>query len=398
MKLVLVIAAVAACQRTDRTPDLGSATSPAAGRAEPAAPYRVPADEARPVPPLPDPLPGQRRDMSAIVGAATRVAIADLDGDGHPELAVVDADAMRVVDGAGRERARAPVPGGIEVLAVADLDGDHRAELVAGWGATRDHRNARSRVTLHRLDQATLVEELVVAPATTRQDIAAVVARGAELLIAYFDDVYSVTKVTARRGDAGWSTADPVVLRMATSWAIGDVDGDLHPDVVVGRLYGDAKDRDGDAFVLSPGGQRRVVPTQRGVQGLAVADTDGDGRDEIFLGDGWHQSYGQLARGRLTWVRLVDHELRSELIEDTPGQYTLWQILVADLDGDGKPELVTRGSHYVRVYRRSGDRWRGLTIAGEARDLAVGDLDGTGAAILIVGARSELVSLRNVIW
>jgi hypothetical protein len=228
--------------------------------------------------------------------------------------------------------------------------------------------------------------------------VAAVIASGAALLIAYFDSTYSVTKVTATHGAAGWTTGDPVVIRMATSWAIGDLDGDRKPEVVVGRLYGDAKDRDGDAFVLSPEGKRRALATLRGVQGLAVADTDGDGRDEIFLGDGWHQDYGQRARGQLTWARLVDGELRSEVIEDTPGQYTIWQILVADVDGDGKPEIITRGSHYVRVYRRSGERWRGLTIAGAARDLAIGDLDGTGNAILIAGERSELVSLRGVAW
>jgi FG-GAP-like repeat len=361
MKLVLVISVFAACQRTA-------------------------------------PLPGTRRDMTAIVGGAIRMAIADLDGDGHPELTLVDAEAMRVVDAAGHEIARAEVSAGIEVLSAADLDGDHRAEVLAGWGLSPDHRSARSRVTLHRLDGARLVDELVVAPPSTRQDVAAVIARGPELLIAYFDSTYSVTKVTARHTAGGWSTGDPVVLRMATSWAIGDLDGDTHPDVVVGRLYGDAKDQDGDAFVLSPDGQRRAIPTLRGVQGLAVADTDGDGRDEIFLGDGWHQDYGQIAHGRLTWARLVDRELRSEVIEDTPGQYTIWQILVADVDGDGKPELVTRGSRYVRVYRRSGDRWHGLTIAGAARDLAVGDLDGTGTAILIAGEHSELISLRGVTW
>jgi hypothetical protein len=131
MKLVLLIAACAACQRTERPPDPGSAASPPGGRPAPAAAYRVPEDKARPIPPLPDPLPGQRRDMAAIVGGAARIAIADLDGDGHPELVLVDAEAIRVVDRGGHELARAPVAGGIEVLSAADLDGDHRAELLA---------------------------------------------------------------------------------------------------------------------------------------------------------------------------------------------------------------------------------------------------------------------------
>jgi hypothetical protein len=241
---------------------------------------------------------------------------------------------------------------------------------------------------------------LVIAPAAARHEVTAILPAGARtLLVAYFEDKYLVKSQLMTRDTDGWLADGAATVRMATSYAYGDVDADGQPDVVVGRVYGDDKDKDGDAFVLRPGGVRLPIVTTRGVRGLAIADADGDGRNEIYLADGWHQNYGQNARGLLTRVRWADGAFHSELVEDTPGQYTIWRILPADVDGDGKPELVTLGSHYVRVYQWRGSRWRGLTIAGESRDVAVGDLDGRpGDEILVVGNRSEVISLWQARW
>jgi hypothetical protein len=53
----------------------------------------------------------------------------------------------------------------------------------------------------------------------------------------------------------------------------------------------------------------------------------------------------------------------------------------------------------VRVYRRVASRWQALTIAGRCRDVAVGALDDeSGAEILLVADRSEIVRLRGVAW
>jgi len=52
----------------------------------------------------------------------------------------------------------------------------------------------------------------------------------------------------------------------------------------------------------------------------------------------------------------------------------------------------------VRVFRRARDGWHGLTIAGVARYVTVGPLDGHGNEIAILGDRSELVDLTGVSW
>ncbi len=66
--------------------------------------------------------------------------------------------------------------------------------------------------------------------------------------------------------------------------------------------------------------------------------------------------------------------LETELIEDTAGQYAIERIVPATIGGT--PAIVTVGSNYVRVFQRAGKAWSRLTIAGLAREVAIGDLDG----------------------
>jgi uncharacterized Rossmann fold enzyme len=301
-----------------------------------------------------------------------------------------------VLDATGREVTSAPVPGGILQLLATDLDGDKRAELYAGWGQTRDHMTATAKITQYRWEKGKLVEDLVVAPTTSRQEVTALVPMldNNALLIAYFDSKYMVSTTIATKGAQGWTTKAVASLRTATSYARGDLDGDGKPELVVGRVYGDDKGVDGDAFVLAADGTRKPIPSTRGLRSIAIIDTDRDGKGEVFMGDGWHQNYGQHAHGLLTWAKAEGAMFKTELVEDTPGQYEIMKTLPATIDG--KLVLVTQGSHYVRVFWRAGTAWKGLTIAGAARDIAVGDLDGKpGDEIVISAEKSELVNLAG---
>jgi hypothetical protein len=342
------------------------------------------------VPPLPDPLPGKRTDLLAAIGTAAHATIGTFGG--KRAIAIADAKQLRLIDASGRELAAAPVTAGVQVLAAIDVDGDGTTELVAGWGESREYRAAKARITLHRVQGAQLVEETIAEPETTRAEIVAILPYGKDaLFVAYYDSKFMVTSAIARRAARGWQLDKIASIRMATSYARGDVDGNGTPDLVVGRMYGDDKGIDGDAFVLAPDGSRTPLPTTRGLRSLAIVGGD------IYFGDGWHQNYGQLAHGLLTHVHHAQDGFHAELIEDTPGQYAIEKIVPATIDG--RQVLVAMGSHYVRVYARAGGAWRGLTIAGAARDVAVGDLDGApGDEILVVGDKSELVDLRGVTW
>ncbi|MEW5852762.1 MAG: VCBS repeat-containing protein [Myxococcota bacterium] len=358
-----------------------------------------------PVPPLPDPLPGQRRDVSAFLGDAVKVAGGDLDGDGKSELVVATAAQLRVLDTAGREKASVPTPGGAQLLSVVDLDGNRRGCILVGWGMDLAHRDAAARVSVYRLERGHLVEETVLTPPTTRAEITTLLHVGGSpptLLITHYVDKYDTRSVYAARTVEGWKIQEIARIRMASAYARGDVDGDGKPDVVVGRPYGDDRTADGDIFLLRPDGTRVPIPSLRGVRALTVADSDGDRLPEIFYADGWHMDYGRVARGQLSWARWDKGAFTREVIEDTPGQFTLFKVLAADVDGDGTPEIVTQGSAYARVFKRVGSQWKGLTVGEAGKDLAVAELDGKpGVDVVIVaekGPRSEIISLRGTEW
>ncbi len=398
----LCLVALVACQNTKPTaktePDPATLRSEATVPGDAASAQLAPPDHRAPLPQLPDPLPGTRKDLTAAFDKSWRTAIADLDGDGDREIVAIDSKTIRVLDAAGTVVTSAPVPGGILQLVAADLDGDKRAEIYAGWGQTRDHMDATAKVTQYRFERGKLVEDTVLAPTTSRQEVVAIIPMldTKELLIAYFDSKYMVTSTIATKGAQGWTAKTIASLRTATTYTRGDLDGDGTPELVVGRVYGDDKGVDGDAFVLAPDGTRKPIPSTRGLRSLAAIDTDGDKKAELFMGDGWHQNYGANARGLLTWVRADGAAFKSELVEDTPGQYEIMRTVPATIGG--KLVLVTLGSHYVRVFWREAAKWKGLTIAGAARDIAVGDLDGKpGDEIVILADKSELVNLAGAL-
>jgi hypothetical protein len=386
----------------------GCDCSPRSNREKPAAtaPTKEGQAPSSPAAMTPPAEPVARRDVRAVVGDALLAALGDVTGDGRNEILVASASHLRVVTPGGDELASMPVPGGVQVLEAADLDGDGRAEILAGFGRTREHREAPARASIYRLGAGGMEEERVLAPEGERPEIVAMFPLASTqgsapaLFVAHFTTRYEVASYRATRSSAGWNLSPLATLRMAMSYALGDVDGDGTPDLVVGRVYGDAKDVDGDAFVLRPDNTRVAIPTTRGVRGLAVVDTDGDGTSELFLGDGWHQDYGNVARAQLTHARF-DPELaggggfRSEVIGQMPGEYTLWQILPADLYGDATPALVVRGSDHVHVLRRSEAGWASRRVASNARHVAVGDLDGRpGDEVLVVSDAAEILVFR----
>jgi hypothetical protein len=367
-----------ACQCSER-PDRSQATS-----ASPAPPASSTATASSPATSTASPsAPGQRLDG---VGKPQRIAAGDLDGDGQPELVVVDGATLRVTDAGGRERARMPTPGGIQVLRVATVGG--RGAILAGWGRTRDHREARARISVVRFENERLAEEIVAEPATERDEVVEILSSDDGLVVAHFTSKYEVQLARATKAE-GWQLSPIARIRMGTSYALGDVDGDGEPDLVVGRVYGDEVGSDGDAFVLRPDGTRVPIPVVGGVRSLAVADLDGDGRQEILIGDGWNRDYGKVARARLTRVRWQNGAFSAELIEESPGQYTLWNLVVADLDGDGRADIATRGDTEIRKLTLR-DRWQATTVAKGCHDLALLDLHPVPALIAACPGGVEL--------
>lgn len=206
-------------------------------------------------------------------------AVADLDGDGRTELLVARSDRLTAFAArTGRVvwKRTPPGQGSVTWTTTGDADGDGAAEVaLATAGGT-----------------VAVVDGETGQPVWTRDlgDFAAVRALGdgdadgtAELYAVASDG--RLRALDAANGTVEWTarlTATDVQMMPPPS--LGDVDGDGVPDLV-------AATNDGWILVLDPGSGGVRVASRRDASVYThptLADTDDDGRDEVYLqfGDG----------------------------------------------------------------------------------------------------------------
>lgn len=197
------------------------------------------------------------------------------------------------------------------------------------------------------------------------------------------------------------------------SAVISDLDGDGAPELVAGGYMAEEDGRRSTVpiYTARNGAWARLAEAgwSEGpaslIRNVAVADVDGDGREDI-VALGRTGDSARTARARLAVLGLRDgavkHLAEAEwnTVEYTHG----YGLDVGDLDGDGKLEIVSAGfqhdgareTGYVRVWSmaRGGLRLRSETIldgVGEAsmriNAVAIADLDGGGAAEVVVAGR-----------
>jgi hypothetical protein len=225
---------------------------------------------------------------------------------------------------------------------------------------------------------------------------------------------------------AGWPkylSPDTSGVNRPTEFAVADVDGDGHPDLI--GVIGDSLvvvDRNGQAL---PG-----WPQQWGYYGcysgcpdsvVAVADLDGDGKSEIAMVPGGtaakqtlllYSASGQLMSGfprPLGRTYGFGAHLTAYPFEQFARHYVNAPVM-ADLNGDGKLEIAALTDQMeVRAYRANGKQvnlsprpkgqanrqcvnWNGRGIANMAPildPLTAGDLNGNGRAELLVGGHTK---------
>ena len=150
--------------------------------------------------------------------------------------------------------------------------------------------------------------------------------------------------------------------------ALADLDGDGVLEYIVGRQYGEIycyKMR-----TLDEWDRYRIGEDSPSDVGLCVHDVDGDGRPDLVTGGAWYRNTGDLSKP-------------FERIVFDPDLTGVHDILAADIDGDGRNEiLVMADRHDVRWYRIPDDptqAWPQQHVGPAVHaGLAVGDLNGNG--------------------
>ena len=169
--------------------------------------------------------------------------------------------------------------------------------------------------------------------------------------------------------------------------AVGDLNGDAYPEIVVGL---------GNAIGVFPNadgviGSLATTAASGGPNALVVSDLDGNGRGDIAYLGSYRTVSVMLNDGAGRFPSRVEYP-----IPPVPGgDVNPLALAVADLDGDARPELIaTNGSQsgsnptLIAVYPNDGSGAFGLAVtyavSGLAHAVAAGDLDGNGSTDVVV--------------
>ena len=326
-----------------------------------------------------------------------QVAVGDVNGDGRPDY-VLGADdwggpQIDVIDGrTGRSLASfwAGESGGHGVrVAAADVNGDGRAELVTAnatgldplvsvWAVSASGYTHPLRSFLAFPAETTAGVHVAAGDVNGdgHADIAVVAsgAQGPELRV--FDGATGALVTDAF--PFGWVVPDS--LRVA----IGDVDGDGSPDLVVA---GDTGSGPQVEELTAAGAPIRMLAGVGPGESLAVGDVTNDGRADIVLGDGpsWDAQVTVLSAGG---------RLESHFAPYGPSFMGGVRVAVGDFAGDGGAGYVAGqgpgGTSEVDVFDEQGANLLALhPFAGTGSDgvyVAAGDVDGDRHADIVAGA------------
>ncbi len=274
--------------------------------------------------------------FSLDVGGVSHAVLADFDGDGKVDLLTthqpgdVPYQALRLALGTGGAAFSTPVyyafgdtPDG---LIVEDLDGDGKLDVVVTSPGSNLVSTARGLGS-----SALYAGRMVMTPGqggTFERPLIADVNADKKLDLLSTDR--DATLVQLGDGMGNFATPVPISGGSTICTGVGDFNGDHILDIASGDFYGVV----GVSLATGPGVFGPLTQTNEAmhIPDIVVDDLDGDGNVDIAVPD---QSTTNLYVFRGTGTgALGTKEVYSVLINST-------RILVADINGDGRKDLVT---------------------------------------------------------
>jgi len=300
------------------------------------------------------------------IGAAG-LHIADLDGDGQPEIVAAagtygfSPDTLwYVLSPQGSSFVQTwvslPYPSPITSLQVAQLDADAALEVLVAMG---------SQVLIY--DGAThALEKTISTAAQSIEGLTVADVDGNGTLDLVFCDSSSLFVYDAASGALEFQGSGLGGVDVA----VGQLDTDPALEIVVGNGTS-------PGFVVD-GASHAVEWTQPSGFGhlVRVADLDGDGHPEIVAG--------------FAWSGLTVYHGDSHGLAYTVPIFNLAAVRIADVEGDGPLEVVYGDAQWGDVHVLNGatgaEKWSLDNPEHGVTDVAVGDVDGDGVADVIWGA------------
>ncbi len=321
------------------------------------------------------------------------IVVGQMDDDPGLEIATYD----KIIDVATRSvQWASPIPFGSHLLAF-DIDGDGKDELIGSYGSVwGQYFLTAYDVMTHAIRWQTplggtggLVREVPLG-AGGRPGILAAQSFSGPMLVC--------------------DPANGTVLRTI------DARGSYVPDLVASDLDGDGRVELAWATGAETGmaDHLHIVDGETGIEkwvnvdfdgpfiGPEIGDLDGDGIDDVvILSTGSDSGYNG---GRLV---VLDRTLAPRAISEGIGFYQLQDFKVLDVDGDGRAEIVVASEHnlqgVVEIYRFDADNtfhrvWENFDRPEGVhfQSVAVADIDGDGVPEVIAGGSRDFSSSVEV--
>jgi hypothetical protein len=275
----------------------------------------------------------------------TALAIGDLTGDGRADVAVGSWNCGVLVL---RQTASGALDPGqfldelIQVLRIADINGDGRLDLVG----VQNYWN-KAFVWIQKLDGSLVLDQTPGLGDVAGRDVAIGDIDGdgrPDLIVALRAEGANIANIAILLQQADGHFAPPRYLntgQLNGIWgvAVGDFNGDGKLDIA-GTTNANAPASLVVLFQAADGSfpATTVLPTLDGAYSVLAADINGDGRVDIVVRhEGWSQVgiYLQKAAGTLASEELYDAPARSINVQ---------ALAVADINRDGLPDIVAAGS------------------------------------------------------
>ena len=329
------------------------------------------------------------------------IALGDIDGDGKPDLVLPNASSLAILRNitppasitASSFAPQVDFSPGLNPssVAIGDLDGDGKPDLVVTSGSNNAVFVYRNTATPGSITSSSLAEPVLFPAGNLPNSISISDLDGdgkADLAVVNSaENTISILRNTATPGSIGASSfASRVTInvgRIYRSIAIADLDGDKKPDITVAgeflsvlRNTSTPGNLTTDSFAA---GVDFAIGT--GAQFVSVGDADGDGKaDLVTTGDLYNSVF--VLRNTSSTGSITASSFASK-VDFAVGTQPSYNAL-ADLNGDGKPDIVTVNSSDNTISVLSNTSTPGgITAASFAAN--VDFLTGADPGALVIG-------------
>ncbi len=332
------------------------------------------------------------------------VAIGDLDGDGKPDIVVANVisntvSVLKNTSASGNisfaPKMNFAVGNSPYISAIGDLDGDGKPDLAITNGSDNSVSVLRNTSTIGTISFAAKVDF------TTGSNPVCIAISDLEgdgkldlAVTNLYDNDISIFKNTSTIGSISFAPkSDFTTGNYPRSIAIGDIDGDAKPDLVV------SNNGSNTLSILrnsSTGGTISFALKSDFTIGnpfsIAIGDLDGDGKPDVAVVNDDTVVSGSVLRntstiGTISFAAKVDYATGLSR-----------GLAIGDLDGDGKIDLAVTNYYHntVSIFKNTSTSGsisfatKLVYVTGAASiNVAIGDLNGDGKSDLAVANQSS---------